>query len=542
MDDKKRTDERLAAHAAPVSDLERSFSAASWGGLCAALVILILSVAVSLYRLALPSDGWSVGMFVHAGQAQLIFSHNLLGTPSPIQRGDVLVAIDGQPAETMLARALILDPQRPPSWATGVTARYSVLRDGREVVLDVPLSRRSARLLVQLLSDDPFRFLGVLAALAIGIVVFVLRPRSQPAWLLLMFGASITAYAISTSVSGERAGPAELFYISAYWPAEMFNSMIWLLLLNPILGHLFLVFPVVKAPMRAHPILTVAALYVLPLAAFLIALAYEFERPSALWATYYTIIAVQFPLMILIAVVSAAHTHYALRDPVVRAQSRWMFLGVAVGMGTAGATFILSRLVFGDSQLLSALISVAGVMMPLAIGVAILRYRLFDIDTLINRTLVYAALTTALALIYVGSVVLLQSLGRAITGEGRSDLVTVASTLASAMLFTPLRQRIQMAIDKRFYRRKYDAAQTLATFSAKIRDQVDLNGLSADLLAVIDETMRPAHYSLWLRAVPNHLYQGRPQAARAEAVPRETPTSRAPTTQSRDASSSRETI
>jgi hypothetical protein len=526
---------RPVARTAPVSDLERSFSAASWARLCAALIILMLSVAVSLYRLALPSDGWSVGLFVYAGKTQLIFGQNLLGAPSPLHSGDVLVAVEGQPAETMLARALIFEPQRPPNWATGETVRYSVLRDGREVALDVPLRQRPARLLLQLLSDDPFRFVGILAALVIGIVVFVLRPRSQPAWLLLMFGAGITAYGVSTSVSGERAGPAELFYRSAYWPAELFNTMIWLLLLNPILGHLFLVFPVVKKPVRAHPALALAALYVLPLAAFLIALVYEFERPSALWSTYYTLVAVQFPLMILIAIISAAHTHLALRDPVVRAQSRWMILGVALGMGTAGATFILSRLVFGDSPLLSALITVAGVMMPLSIGVAILRYRLFDIDALINRTLVYAALTAALALIYVGSVVLLQSLGRAITGEERSDLVTVASTLAIATLFTPLRQRIQKAIDKRFYRRKYDAAQTLASFSAKMRDEVDLNILTADLLAVIDETMQPAHLSLWLRAVPSHLYQGRSGTDGAEAGLREAQTPGAPSTQSRDA-------
>jgi hypothetical protein len=136
---------------------------------------------------------------------------------------------------------------------------------------------------------------------------------------------------------------------------------------------------------------------------------------------------------------------------------------------------------------------------PIAVGVAILKYRLYDIDIIINRTLVYGALTAALALVYVGCVVVLQTLVSAFTNQGHSELVTVASTLVIAALFTPLRRRIQISIDKRFYRRKYDAAKTLAAFSAKLRDETDLDALSADLLNVVDETMQPTHVSLWLQ-------------------------------------------
>ena len=153
---------------------------------------------------------------------------------------------------------------------------------------------------------------------------------------------------------------------------------------------------------------------------------------------------------------------------------------------------------------------VTGMILFLTLGmaIAILKYRLYDIDLVINRTLVYGTLTAVLGGIYVGSVIGLQATFRATTGEGGGEMAIVISTLAIAALFMPLRKRIQVLIERRFYRRRYNAAQTVAAFSARMRDEVDVDRLTGELVGVVEETMQPAHASLWLLA-------GQPAAGRS---------------------------
>jgi hypothetical protein len=158
-----------------------------------------------------------------------------------------------------------------------------------------------------------------------------------------------------------------------------------------------------------------------------------------------------------------------------------------------GSTPIWISLIFD-----MVLISFAGI--PTAIGIAILRSRLYDIDIIINRALVYGSLTVTLAAVYFGGVVGTQAAFRALSGQQQQpQLAVVASTLAIAALFGPLRRGIQNAIDRRFYRRRYDAVRVLAKFGNRLRDEVELDTLSADLLEVVRETVQPVHASLWLR-------------------------------------------
>jgi hypothetical protein len=154
---------------------------------------------------------------------------------------------------------------------------------------------------------------------------------------------------------------------------------------------------------------------------------------------------------------------------------------------------VVARLA-GPTFILAGLNAVA-----LSIGLSVLRYRLWDIDLLIRRTLVYSLLTAALALAYVASVVVLQIAFGLVTGEARGELVTVLSTLTIAALFVPFRTRAQSAIDRRFFRRKYDAARTLALFGSQARDGIELEQLEDQLVRVVNETMQPAHAGLWVR-------------------------------------------
>ena len=213
-----------------------------------------------------------------------------------------------------------------------------------------------------------------------------------------------------------------------------------------------------------------------------------------------------FPACML-ASASSLLVRYLRSGNEVREQIRWLaFAASVVVLGISSmvviGTFSASDAARGADPLLAGLlqdaitISFAGI--PVAIGFAVLKYRLYDIEIVINRTLVYVPLTATLVALYFGGIVVLQWIFVLLTGE-ESTLAVVASTLAIAALFNPFRRRIQTLIDRRFYRSKYDARKTLEAFSAKLRDETDLEALNDDLVGVVAETMQPAHVSLWLR-------------------------------------------
>jgi hypothetical protein len=205
-------------------------------------------------------------------------------------------------------------------------------------------------------------------------------------------------------------------------------------------------------------------------------------------------------------IVLMIYRYVRVMSPSQQQQAKWLLFGfggmavllilydlIAALVPGLGAPDSLYHLAGGTIAMLTFLL------LPLSVGISILRFRLWEIDLIIRRTLVYSTLTAILVLIYVGLVFIFGALLRNVLGQQQNPLVIVASTLVVAALIQPLRHGIQRVIDRRFYRRKYDAAKTLAAFNATLREEVDLNQLREHLLSVVQETMQPMHVSLWLR-------------------------------------------
>ena len=218
---------------------------------------------------------------------------------------------------------------------------------------------------------------------------------------------------------------------------------------------------------------------------------------------YNSILFTMVATFLLVAAASSVFMRLRRAIGVERQQIKWFAYAAAATVMGPVLAYVIPEVIdvplwferIGYAILLSLIPAI-----PISIGIAILRYHLYDIDIIINRPLVYGTLTATLALVYFGVVTATQALFRTLTGEEQlPQLVVVASTLVIAALFNPLRRRIQAFIDRRFYRKKYDAQKTLEAFSVKLRDETDLEALNDDLVGVVRETMQPAHVSLWLR-------------------------------------------
>lgn len=347
-------------------------------------------------------------------------------------------------------------------------------------------------------------FFAINAAIWYGIGFLIFWRRSDD-WLALLAAFFLVMFNITTS--GNTSSSLAFAYPIFTFPLNFVNFLGQVSLLG-----FFLLFP------NGRPVPRWMGLFLLLiiLEQFLSAFPSIGSLFNAIWPVRFDWVG---PFIAYGTIIySQIYRYRRVSNPVERQQTKWIVLGVVVAIVIILGILAISALVppnvtsntLGLAIFYITVWPIALLLIPLSIGFSILRYRLYDIDVLINRTLVYGTLTALLALLYFGLVIGLQSLVHLFTGQvSQFPIVIVASTLAIAALFQPLRQRIQVIIDRRFYRRKYDAAKTLETFSATLRHEVDLTQLCEHMLNVVQETMQPMQVSLWLRqptsgAIPSH--------------------------------------
>ena len=478
---------------------ERRWAPGSYAAAGFAIIILLYNLITSLLSMNRLTDGWLFTENMFSDPPSVVFSHSFLDEPSPIAAGDQLLKVNGQTLEQILQARhefLTLDP---PGWPDGTLLKYEILRGGEHLIVDVPIRRASiwqfyAGYLQAGSGSDLVMLATGLFFFIIGCLVFLLRPANRAAHALLFIGVGFFP------ITGNNTVPT-FFYPS---PPVSIPFDVWTLVINPSLMYLVLSFPYPKAPLRHFPRLTALLIYLSWPVAFNLAYFLHMEDWRGYLEVAFAIYPVQILLVMLVTLIALVHTFITVRDPVGRSQLKWMLAGIGsfVFIGVGGwliSAYLFPETMVGGNWLITA---IGWFLMPICLAVAITRYRLFDIDLIIRRTLQYSLLTGLLALVYFGGTVLLQGVFSRTTGGSSTPLVTVISTLAIAALFHPLRKRVQVFIDRRFYRQKYDAEKVLAAFSTTLRDEVDLDRLTKSILEVVEETMQPAHLSLWFRQPP----------------------------------------
>jgi hypothetical protein len=355
--------------------------------------------------------------------------------------------------------------------------------------------------------DAVFPLATVLTFSVVGAIVASRQPRNAIGWIFCGIGLVVGLSSFTGSYAEYRLAGGSApgnFAETAAW----FSSWSWTLWLYVPTTFLLLLFPDGRLPSpRWRPVAWCAAFGIIGFVAGYALQPGPLEDYPQIVNPY----GVDSPILDAIAVAgtilagtsmlaSAVSLIVRMRraGSVERQQIKWLAYG---GVLVVGAVFVGGVIAIWSEEVGISLIIIGLLGVPIFTGVAIARYRLYDIDFLINRTLVYGSLTVMLVALYLGGVVELQRLLSPVVG-GSNGLATVASTLAIAALFNPLRRRVQAFVDRRFYRSKYDAAKTLEAFNSRLRNETDLDDLSNDLVGVASATMQPAHVSLWLRPDP----------------------------------------
>jgi len=371
------------------------------------------------------------------------------------------------------------------------------------------LSQDTSRGALYLASEALISLATPLVFAIVAALIVSRQRRNTIGWVLMVV---VGAFVVGTPLENytEHVAPSSPAPTAVLLLVVWFSNWNWLLLIIPLL-FILLLFPNGRPPTSRWRWVGVAAIVWAALFVLVATLSRRLTTPDLSVDNPIGILGkgtvellasvwIAGLLLLLAACALALFVRYRRANDTEREQIKWLlyasavFLVVYVG-GTIGEVAGSNSV---GGYIWGILFGLSLVMLPAAIGIAVLRYRLYEIDVVINRTLVYGSLTALLVAVYFGGVVGSQFVFRALSG-GESQLAVVASTLAIAALFNPLQRRIQSFIDRRFYRSKYDARKTLEAFSVKLRDETDLEAFNEEFVGVVRETMQPAHVSLWLR-------------------------------------------
>ena len=475
---------------------ERRWDRWGWITLVIGVLLIVWPIFLTFYSFRYPSDGWdssSTADFGVGGRYRI--SDPFLNQVTPLREDDIVVAIDDRP----------LLPDTPPPFPgdleVGQVVRYTLDRAGQTVEADVTLVRLPAATLLAnqlaLFRENPGNTLFTYMMMLLAAIVFLLRPGSLAARYLFLFAAfqlGIGVQIYQDLYAFTR--PPWLSFLAALY------GWGWVYIFMPCLTLLALVFPVRKWPARRFPRLLPLLLIGLPLVGAILAnilVWFVGYLPAGRLLWPLTLFSASGGLIVL--PIALVHNLLTIREPLPRMQMRWLALGFGLGFVLPMIVLLISFYVYPifdpRRDRLIVIGNLAMIILPLCLAIGILHYRLFDIDVIIRRTTSYALVTGLLALIYFGSIVVLQGLLSPFMSDATPAVVL--STLLIAALFLPVRRRVQDAIDRRFNRRRYDAEKTLAAFAAAARDETDLDALLAELVRVIQATMEPEQVSVWLR-------------------------------------------
>lgn len=484
---------------------ERRLNGANWAILLISVALVVCSAAQLVYRLSLPTDGWRYipGAIGTAMQDTITYDTNLIGQPSLLQPGDFVLAVEGYSYAQLLHNAETLQPPLIDDWRTRTTARYLVQRGNTAVELDVPLYRWQFWHIARRALGNP-EALVRLVDVAIGLFVFFKRPGELAARIVFFLAIVWLTLYISDIIMW---GLPEIIHPPVWLAAVIFSNWVYGGLAAPTLLLLALSFPQPKAFVRRHPLAVSFAIYgTLPL------LLLSFGPQAFLgWGWTAT--------CGLLSLISVVHSLVRANDRISRAQLRWAGLGVS---GLALSIFISASSGFGIypatlERLLAACESLLQLALPAALAIAILRYRLFDIDLILNRTLVYGALTLCVIGLYIGIVTYLGALFR----DENNLVSSLIATGVVAVAFQPLRAWLQHAVNRLLFGQRDEPYTVIATLGRQLEITQAPDDVFAAIVETIGQTLKLPYVAITTsdQTQPRAVFQHPPSAQQRPLAP-----------------------